>query len=311
MYANQPDLVSKHEKYLDMIGWAELHPNTPITPTTACNINTGIVPVDGTEKNLSVQIYVYDVLLLGHSKWQIMMKLAALIEAIFIVMGEPDTAVRQCPLAMDKWEELVVGPVQTMLGLVIDTYQLTVSIPSNYVDKVLLLLNNTWHCGQKQFTVSKAQKLTGKLGHLVQGVTWIFHLLSHLYASIACALSKNTRLLFKSLREFRDIVNSLRNGTYLGANTNEMRHISFAMKRAVKLIHHAKYRYNINKTMHQEINFFRTKIQSLSGITWETPIATLYHECPWLQPLGIAAWKVRGGTQLVWVTGGICLFQKK
>jgi hypothetical protein len=58
----------------------------------------------------------------------IRMKLAALIEAIFVVMGEPDTIARQCPLAMDKWEELVVRPVQTMLGLVIYTYQLTVGI---------------------------------------------------------------------------------------------------------------------------------------------------------------------------------------
>jgi hypothetical protein len=120
---------------------------------------------------------VDDALLLGHSKWQIMMKLAALIKAIFVVMGKPDTIVRQCPLAMDKWEELVVGPVQTMLGLVIDSYQLTVGIPSNYVNKVLLLLNNTWHWGRKQFTVSEVQKLTGKLGHLTQGATWIFHLL--------------------------------------------------------------------------------------------------------------------------------------
>jgi hypothetical protein len=36
------------------------------------------------------------------------MKLAALIEAIFVVMGKPDTTVRQCSLAMDKWEELIV-----------------------------------------------------------------------------------------------------------------------------------------------------------------------------------------------------------
>jgi hypothetical protein len=100
--------------------------------------------------------------------------------------------------------------------------------------------------------VSKAQKLTGKLGHLAQGVTWIFHLLSHLYASIVYALSKNKRLLLKSSREFRDIVNSLKNGTYLGASTNDTRHISFAMKWAAKLVHHAKYRYNINKTMLQE-----------------------------------------------------------
>ncbi len=171
MYANQPNLVSKHKKYLDMIGWEELNPNTPITPAVVCDINTGIVPIDGTKKNLPAQIYVDDAILLGHFKWQIMIKLATLIKAIFIVMGTPDTTSRQCSLAMDKWEELVVGPVQTMLGLVIDTYQPTVGIPSNYMSKVLLLLNNTWHCGQKQFTVSKAQNLTGKLGHLAQGMT--------------------------------------------------------------------------------------------------------------------------------------------
>ncbi len=196
VYANQPYLVSKHKKYLDMIGWAELDPNTPITSAVACDFNTGIVAADGTKKNLPAQINVYDVLLLGHSKWQIRMKLATLIVAIFVVMAEPDTTVRQCPLAMYKWEELVIGPVQTMLGLVIDTYQLTVTIPSNYVNKVLLLLNNTWHCGRKRFTVSKAQKLTEKLGHLVQSTTWIFHLLSHLYASIVYALSENNNDFF-------------------------------------------------------------------------------------------------------------------
>jgi hypothetical protein len=35
-----------------MIGWEELNPNTPITPAVACNINTGIVAIDGTKKNL-------------------------------------------------------------------------------------------------------------------------------------------------------------------------------------------------------------------------------------------------------------------
>jgi hypothetical protein len=101
--------------------------------------------------------------------------------------------------------------------------------------------------------------LTEKLGHLAQGATWIFHLLSHLYVSIAYALSKNKQLLLESSREFRDIVNSLKKGPYLGANTDEKRHISFAMKRAAKLVHHAKYRYNINRTMCQEIDFFRKK----------------------------------------------------
>jgi hypothetical protein len=91
------------------------------------------------------------------------MKLAALIEAIFVVIGKPDTTVRQCPLAMDEWKELIVRPVQTMLGIVINTYKLTVRIPDTYVCKVLLHLNNTWHPGRKQFTVLEDQKLTGKL----------------------------------------------------------------------------------------------------------------------------------------------------
>ncbi len=58
------------------------------------------------------------------------MVLAAMIKATFVVMGEPDVAVRQCPLAMDKWLELVIGPKQTMLGLTIDTNRLTIAIPA-------------------------------------------------------------------------------------------------------------------------------------------------------------------------------------
>ncbi len=70
-----------------MIGWVELDPNTSITTAMACNINTGNVAVDGTEKNLPARIYVDDALLIEHSKWQVMMKLATLIEAIFIGTG--------------------------------------------------------------------------------------------------------------------------------------------------------------------------------------------------------------------------------
>ena len=110
------------------------------------------------------------------------MVLAAVIKAIFVVMGEPNIAVRQCPLAMDKWSELVVGPKQTMLGLIIDTNKLTISIPYKYLKEVLDLLNSTWHPNRHCFKVSKAQKLTGKLEWLVEGANWVFHLLFHIYS---------------------------------------------------------------------------------------------------------------------------------
>ena len=71
--------------------------------------------------------------------------LTALIEAIFVVMGKPNITIRQCPLAMDKWLDLVVGPILTMLGLTIDTNQLTVAIPAKYVTDIWHTINTTWH----------------------------------------------------------------------------------------------------------------------------------------------------------------------
>jgi hypothetical protein len=71
--------------------------------------------------------------------------LGTTIKAIFVVMGETNVVVRQCPLAMDKWLVLVFGPKQTILGLIIDTNRLTVAIPAKYLQEVLDLLNSTWH----------------------------------------------------------------------------------------------------------------------------------------------------------------------
>ncbi len=129
--------------------------------------------------DLSARIYVNGTLMLALGVGHIKMVLAAMIKAILVVMGEPDFAVRQCPLAMDKWIEKVIGPKQTMLGLSIDTNRLTAAIPAKYLQEVLNLLNSTWHPNRLHFKVSGAQKLTGKLAPLAKGAHWVFHLLSH------------------------------------------------------------------------------------------------------------------------------------
>jgi len=108
------------------------------------------------------------------------LRLAALIEAIFVIMGTPDTTVHQCPLTLDKWLDLIVASRQRMLGLIVDTNSMTVGIPADYVAEVLDLLNTTWHSHRHRFTIGEAQMLTGKLGHLAEGANWVFHLLTHL-----------------------------------------------------------------------------------------------------------------------------------
>ncbi len=115
----------------------------------------------------------------------------------------------------------------------------------------------------------------GKLARLTKGANWVFHLLSHLYLSIAYALSKNKRLLTESSAEFQDIVLAIQTNAFVKPCKDLAQHTSFAMKCVAKLTHHASYQYNITKTMHYKIKFFRNKLKPDSGIKWETPIAHL------------------------------------
>jgi hypothetical protein len=131
VYAHRHNLINKHRKFLDMISWAPLDPAPDLAKAVPCSINTGVLNDQGMKVLLPASIYVNDALTLATSKESMEQVLAALIKAIFVVMGAPDTSVRQCSLAMDKWEKLEVAPIQTMLGLVIDTNRMTVSVPDD------------------------------------------------------------------------------------------------------------------------------------------------------------------------------------
>jgi hypothetical protein len=128
-----------------MLKWKEIDTSTKLTPTLSCTINHGIIDDAGNWIDLPACKYVNDALMLALDFDHMKIVLAATIEAIFVVMGKPNVVVRQCPLAMDKWLELLIVPKQTMLGLIIDTNRLTIVIPAKSLQEVLDLLNSTWH----------------------------------------------------------------------------------------------------------------------------------------------------------------------
>jgi len=223
------------------------------------------------------------------------LRLAAFTEAIFVIMGTPDMIVCHCSLALDKWLELIVASRQRMPGLIVNINSLTVGIPPDYVAEILDLLYTTWHSHRRFFTVGEAQKLTGKLGHLAEGANWVFHLLTHLYVLITYALSENKRLLSDTSPEFRNICLSLKTGSFPRSVKDQVKHINFAMKRAFHLVHHAKFQYNINKAMRQEIELFREKLLPESNIAWETPIAHIIPRTPTFTSFGDSCLKGAGG----------------
>ncbi len=88
------------------------------------------------------------------------------------------------------------------------------------------------------------------------------------------------RTLTKSSAEFRDIVLAIQTNAFVTPCKDLAWHTSFAMKHAVKLTHNASHQYNINRTMHYEIEFFCNKLKPDSGIKWEMPIAHLIPRTP-------------------------------
>ena len=148
-YTERLDLLIKHNHYLKMISWAKYDPNAKITPAVPCLINKGTLDDKGIREKLTARMYVNDALMLAlsklGSKCHMMLVLAALIKAIFVIMGKLDTADCQCPLAIGKLLELVVAPVQKFIGLRINANSLTVGIPAEDVTEVLDLINTTWN----------------------------------------------------------------------------------------------------------------------------------------------------------------------
>ena len=148
--ANRPDLVVKHKTYIDMIKWDLPKHNAP-KPVLArkCKLNPGVLDSSGANINHPTRIWVDDALIAAVELTAMKMALAAVIEAIFVVMGQPDLTLRQCPLAMDKWKKLVVGEKQLALGLILKTREMTVCITHEYLCSTLHLIKTNWPNSKK------------------------------------------------------------------------------------------------------------------------------------------------------------------
>jgi hypothetical protein len=125
--------------------WVNRDPSPDLARAIPCSINTGVLDNQGNKVLIPARIYVDDALMLATSKEIMEQVLAALIEVNFAAMGALDISAHQCSLAMDKRGKLHIAPIQTMLGLVINTNRMTVSVPDDYIQSVCLLIDTTWH----------------------------------------------------------------------------------------------------------------------------------------------------------------------
>ncbi len=253
-------------------------------------MNKGILDDDP----LTANIYVNDILAAAAFKERMIRLLTAVIEAIFLVCGIPDMSVRQCPLSLEKWDKLTVGPRQIVLGLVVDTNRMTVGITPEYIQQVRDLLNN-WDSHAPTFKVNDMQKLVGKLACLGKGAPWIFKLMSHLYTSLAYSLKNNKQLLENCSSKFKDLIKQIERKSFICKPSDHQRHINFAMKRAARKVNQHYQLYPVNQTMREELSFIASTLNPDLGIKFETPIAHLIPRTPTASIIGDSSLLTCGG----------------
>jgi hypothetical protein len=294
-------LIAKHQKYLNMIDWSEGQPSQEeCVKAIKCKHNQGVLDSNGILNSVHLPMYVDDALIACAGKQNMMQMLAAVIEAFYVVCGVPDDAVRQCALAMDKWKGMLVSSSQIFLGLQLDSRRLTVSISPDYLNEVRVLLDTKWKPPPKgtlwTFAVGDMQKLIGKLARLGEGATWIYKIMSHMYTSLAFALSKNKQLLSSASKEFKELLHQIHTKKHHAIKTTSLaKEINFAIKQAAQMVHRSKTKYQVNISMAAELEFITQALRPDSGILFESPLAHIITREPMAKMYGDSSLKACGG----------------
>ena len=206
-------LVSKHRDVLDKIQWCRsLHNRTKPRFTRAHRdaLNQGVIDASGNPAPTPHGVYVDDDIYLDVADThRFEQAIASSIEAVFVLLGEPNPTLRQDPISWDKLHGLFVAPTNMILGLVLDLRRLTVSIPTEFTRATVVLLQTTWGPHRRSFQVKEAETLTGKLNHIAFGAPWLRHLLGNIYSSISRSLRINKSHLIRTSKHFREALHAI------------------------------------------------------------------------------------------------------
>jgi hypothetical protein len=270
-----PDLVAKHDWLLQKLRWSNVTSppgSTTIVCPQPCSWHTGVFDFAGRRLPTKHNIYVDDDLL-GEVRTYMPQALALGFEGIFTIMGHPCPSLRPVAVALDKLKELKVSPSQILLGLRVNTQEMTVTISDKFRSEVLALLTTTWHCCQESFMVKELKLLVGKLGHIAQAYRPFYFLMSHLYSSLAFVLRENQAFLVNTSKHFRTLVKRTKQDKTHCAAADE-REINFALSQSKRKVHSCPAKYRIPPLLKSEIEYICCILANAS-ISLHTPIAAI------------------------------------
>jgi hypothetical protein len=144
---NDNSLCTKHTHYINQMQFNQaLGKGKPHTfaPAVQDELNPGILIVEGYPPNTPHAYYVDDgIYVYIYDENRIQQAITASIKAIFLLLGDSDLHHRQDPVSFNKMLELLVSYQNKILGEIINTQELTVGMPREFIAEVLVTLT-TW-----------------------------------------------------------------------------------------------------------------------------------------------------------------------
>jgi hypothetical protein len=168
LYDNATYHVALNDEVLALIPIGEDIPtqHVPKLGPKLDRFNPSIVNQLG-EPDVEIRMFVDDLLSACLCQKALIQRIIAnRVEAAYILLGYPSPIkdpILPLVMAWDKMEDWPVAPQRVALGALIDTTTFTVSLEDYKVEWLVAILNNTWNCQRKMFTVIDVAVLIGNV----------------------------------------------------------------------------------------------------------------------------------------------------
>ena len=133
------DLVQKHSAILDLVQF-DTEPNpesVTFVQAKADFLNPGVINPDTGLAVKTPHFPFVDDTLMADILYYIKMAMAASLESLYLTLGYPDETKRRSPLSIDKFYQAKCSWIKEQLGLIINTRDMTISLPQAKVDRLL------------------------------------------------------------------------------------------------------------------------------------------------------------------------------
>lgn len=269
-------LIEKHRQYLDRLKWSKkLGKGSNFVRAHATERYQGVLDDDGKPVNTPHAFFVDDDVYADvYDTERVEQTIACSIEALFMILGESSLATRQDCVSWDKLEDMIINYKNRILGLYINTRQMTIEVPPEYVAKVAKLLRTTWNARRMTFYVKEAETMVGQLQHIANVSLWLKHLISHVYTSLAAALGNNFSWLVSTNKHFREQIKEAQICLPdLCDKVDELKR-SFAQGETSRKVHNLKKLYPYLPTLKEEMDIIRQALEA-DHICKASPISHL------------------------------------